>query len=114
MPLNLRSRCNAIGATLPAYTGTAMIVIESLISIGLLFSSVVRSISILLPIPILPPMARAIFADVCVGEKKYDVIACICFHKRKYSDFCPKVTKYIDKMYKDIEDYCNMGVKYDW
>jgi hypothetical protein len=47
-------------------------------------------------------------------RKKYDVIACICFHKRKYSDFCPKVTKYIDKMYKDIEDYCNMGVKYDW
>ncbi|EEB25489.1 hypothetical protein BACDOR_02129 [Phocaeicola dorei DSM 17855] len=42
------------------------------------------------------------------------MIACICFHKRKYSDFCPKVTKYIDKMYKDIEDYCNMGVKYDW
>ena len=69
LPLNLRSRCNAIGATLPAYTGTAMIVIESLISIGLLFSSVVRSISILLPIPILSPMARAIFADVCVGEK---------------------------------------------
>lgn len=43
-------------------------------------------------------------------RRKYDVIACICFHKRKYSDFCPKVTKYIDKMYKDIEDYCNMGV----
>ena len=59
----------SIGATLPAYTGTAMIVIEFLISIGLLFSSVVRSISILLPIPILSPMARAIFADVCVGEK---------------------------------------------
>ena len=88
-----------------------MIVIESLISIGLLFSSVVRSISILLPIPILSPMARAIFADVCVGEKKYDVIACICFHKRKYSDFCPKVAKYIDKMYKGDKNCLYMNVK---
>ena len=44
-------------------------------------------------------------------RKKYDVIACICFHKRKYSDFCPKVAKYIDKMCKGDKNCLYMNVK---
>ena len=47
-------------------------------------------------------------------RKKYDVIACICFHKRKYSDFCPKVAKYIDKMCKGDKNCLYMNVKNDY
>ncbi|KDS24096.1 hypothetical protein M097_0024 [Phocaeicola vulgatus str. 3775 SL(B) 10 (iv)] len=39
------------------------------------------------------------------------MIACICFHKRKYSDFCPKVAKYIDKMCKGDKNCLYMNVK---
>lgn len=68
LPFGLHDHYGTVKTALPTCAKATVVIVRSLVSVKLLFSSMIESVSVLLPVPVLSPVTQTVFTSMYMNR----------------------------------------------